>query len=129
MKQRSHRQDNSADEARVAADELLSLLFKQAKARFGDAIKSFWFYDGDFCPGCSVRPIDTMKIKGKDAVAINSFIYRPRSVLIGYFLCGTCATYIHAEAKKNPYKETPMHADIERNLITGYHKHLKSLNA
>jgi len=33
------------------------------------------------------------------------------------------------QAKKNPYKETPLHADIERNLIAGYHKHLSSLNA
>lgn len=129
MRKNRQRPTASPEETKAAADELLGTMFKMAKAQFGDAIKSFWFYDGDFCPGCSVRPIGTVKINGKDAVAINSFIYRQRGTLIGYFLCGECATYIHAEAKKNPYKETPMHAEIERNLIAGYHKHLNSLNA
>ena len=130
MKPRSHRRNNSADETKAAADSLLEAMFKQGKAQFGDAVKSFWFYDDEFCPGCNARPIDTMKIKGKEAVAINGFMYRARGVLIGYFLCGECATYIHNEVKKNPFlRETPLHADIERNLIAGYHKHLNSLNA
>jgi len=53
---------------------------------------------------------------------------RLRGVLIGYFLCGICAGIIFKEAEKNPYKQTPLHADIERNLIEAYHKHLASLD-
>lgn len=129
MTPKSHRHDSSADETKAAADALLEIMFKQGKAQFGDAVKAFWFYDDEFCPGCAVRPIDTMKIKGKEAVAINGFMYRERGVLIGYFLCGTCAEHIHSEAQKHPYTETPLHAEIEKNLIAGYHKHLSSLNA
>ena len=108
---------------------LLRVMFEQGKAQFGDAVKSFWFYDDEFCPGCVVRPIGVVKFKGKDSVAINGFMYRQRGVLIGYFLCGTCAAHIHSEAQKHPYTETPLHAEIEKNLIAGYHKHLLSLNA
>ncbi len=129
MRSRPQRHNNSAEETKAAADKLLKVMFDQGRAQFGDAVKAFWFYEDEFCPGCAVRPIGTMKIKGEDSVAINGFMYRQRGVLIGYFLCGTCATYIHGEAKKNPYKETSLHTDIERNLIAGYHKHLKSLNA
>ena len=110
-------------------DEVLDMMFTQAKARFGNALKSFWFYDGDLCPGCMARPIEAMKIKGENAVSLNAFIYRSRGVLIGYFLCQICATYIFDEAQKNPYKQTPLHTDIEQNLIAAYHKHLASLDA
>jgi hypothetical protein len=58
-------------------------MFAQAKAQFGNAVKSFWFYEGDLCPGCLMRPISVIKMKGEKAVAINAFIYRPRGVLIG----------------------------------------------
>ena len=129
MKPRSHRHNSSADETKSAADSLLRVMFEQGKAQFGDAVKSFWFYDDEFCPGCAVRPIGVVKFKGKDSVAINGFMYRQRGVLIGYFLCGTCAAHIHSEAQKHPYTETPLHAEIEKNLIAGYHKHLSSLNA
>lgn len=112
-----------------AADELLNKLYMQAKAQFGSAVKSFWFYNGDLCPACNQRPIGVMKFKGKDALAINAFIYRERGVLIGYFLCETCATYIFKEAQKNPYTQTPLHADIERNLTAAYHMHLASFDA
>ena len=128
MKSKSFRRDRVLEE-KAAADEILKKLFMQAKAQFGDAIKSFWFYDGDLCPACIQRPIGMVKYKGKDALAINAFIYRERGVLIGYFLCETCAKYIFKEAQKNPYHQTPIHADIERNLIAAYHKHLASLNA
>ena len=70
-----------------------------------------------------------MKIKGKDALSLNVFIYRPRGVLIGYFLCQRCATHIFNEAQKNPYEQTPLHTDIEQNLIAAYHNHLASLDA
>jgi hypothetical protein len=129
MKPKASRHDKTMDETKAAADSLLNIMFQQGKAQFGDAVKSFWFYDNEFCPGCAVRPIGVVKFKGKDAVAINGFMDRERGVLIGYFLCEICAKRIHSEAKKNPYKETPLHADIERNLIAGYHKHLASFNA
>ena len=127
---RSKRSRNSIQpDPKTAADELMKAMFEHGKAQFGSAVKSFWFYDGDLCPACLEREFGAVKFKGKDALAINGFIYRERGVLIGYFLCGTCAEYIHAEAKKNPYKQTPMHADIEANLITAYQKHLMSLDA
>jgi hypothetical protein len=129
MTSRSRRGRRQADYSKVAADQILSTLFTQAKAQFGDAIKSFWFYDGDLCPGCLARPIDKMKFKGQDALAINAFIYRPRGVLIGYFLCDTCANFIFKEAEKNPSKQTPLHTDIEQNLKDAYHKYLSSLDA
>ncbi len=68
-------------------------------------------------------------MKGENAVAINAFIYRPRGVLIGFFLGETCANFIFKEAEKNPYKQTPLRADIEQNLTAAYHKHLASLDA
>ncbi len=102
------------------ANEMLGKLFTQAKAQFGNAIQSFWFYDGDLCPACSQRPIEAMKFKGKDALSLNAFIYRPRGVLIGYFLCETCARRIFHDAKLHPYTQTEVHAAIEKNLISAY---------
>ena len=129
MKSKPIRHDKLSDENRAVIDELLGKLYAQAKAQVSDAIKSFWFYDGDLCPACTERLIGVVKFKGKDALAINAFVYRERSVLIGYFLCESCAKYIFKEAQKNPYHQTPKHADIERNLVTAYHKHLASLDA
>ena len=128
MRSRRHTH-NSADNSKPEADRILSIMFTQAKAQFGDAVKSFWVYEGELCPGCLARPIGVIKIKGENAVAINGFMYRPRGVLIGYFLCDTCANYIFKEAAKNPYKQTPLHADIERNLAEAYHKYMASLDA
>jgi len=129
MSSHSRRHHKSTDDSKTEADKILELMFAQGKAQFGDAVKSFWFYNGDFCPGCLVRPIGTFKMKGENAMAINGFMYRPRGVLIGYFLCEVCAKFIFKEAEKNPYKQTPLHADIERNLAEAYHKHLSSLDA
>jgi len=126
---RSTRHNKSADDTKTEADKLLNILFTQAKAQFGDTVKSFWFYDGELCPSCLQHPIGVVKFKGKDALALNAFIYRPRGVLIGYFLCEACVSFIFKEAQKNPYKQTALHADIERNLTTAYHKHLASLDA
>ena len=130
MTSRSRRRNQSAENSKAAADQMLDILFTQAKAQFGNAVKSFWFYDGDLCPGCLARPIGKIKFRGKDnALALNAFIYRPRGVLIGYFLCEVCANFIFKEAEKNPYKQTPLHTDIERNLTDAYHKHLASMDA
>jgi len=126
MRRKPSGRDQSAS---ANADELLGLLFKQAKAQFGDAIKAFWFYDGDLCPACGQRPIDAMKYKGEDALSLNAFIYRERGVLIGYFLCATCAGQIFKSAQINPYQQTPLHAEIEQTLIAAYRNHLKKLNA
>ena len=109
-------------------DELMDAMFAQAKARFGPAVKSNWVYTGELCPGCQKNPVGEIKFKGKNALAINAFIYRARGVLIGYFLCETCANYIHSEAKKNPYKQTPLHTDIERTLSMAYDEHRATLN-
>jgi hypothetical protein len=123
-KRPTHREDPKSE-----AEKILEMMYKQGKAQFGDAMKSFWFYDGDFCPGCLARPIDRMKFKGKDALSVNGYIYRPRGVLIGYFLCDVCANFIFKEAEKHPYKQTPLHADIERNLADAYLRYLSSLDA
>ncbi|MDO9303686.1 MAG: hypothetical protein Q7T89_20030 [Anaerolineales bacterium] len=129
MKSKSSRRGKALDEGKGFADDILNIMFKQAKAQFGNAVKSFWFYEDEMCPACSQHPIGVVKFKGKDALPINGFMYRERGVLIGYFLCETCAKYIFKEAEKNPYTQTPLHADIEQNLITAYQKHLMSLNA
>jgi hypothetical protein len=124
MKPKSNSNDPSA-----AADEILKKLYLQARAQFGDAIQYHWFYDGDLCPACAGRSIDVLKYEGQDALSVNAFIYRARGVLIGYFLCAACARQIFQSAKVNPYHQTPLHAEIERNLIAAYHNHLKHLNA
>lgn len=129
MKSDSTQHDKRSDENEAVAYEILNKVYRQAKAQFGDAVKAFWFYDGDLCPGCEVHPIGVMKFKGQDALALNAFIYHERSVLIGYLLCESCANFIFAEAQKHPYQQTSKHADIERNLATAYHKHLASLDA
>jgi hypothetical protein len=129
MKSKRTEHNRSADDVQAAIDEILGTMFAQARAQFGDAIRSFWFYDGDLCPGCMKRLIGPIKAKGKDALAINAFIYRKRGVLIGYFLCQACAKYIFAEARKNPFRQTPKHGEIEQNLTAAYHKHLSSLEA
>ena len=129
MRSRSRRHNKPVDNIKAEADKLLGLMLAQGKAQFGDAVKSFWFYDGDFCPACLARPIGVIKMKGKDALAINAFIYRARGVLVGYFLCETCANFIFKEAEKNPYQQTSLHTEIEMNLINAYHKHLSSLDA
>ncbi len=129
MKSNPAQYNKLSNQERAIGDEVLSNLFAQAKMYFGDTVKAFWFYDGDFCPGCLARPTGKVKLEGRDALAVNVFIYRPRGVLIGYFLCETCASFIFKEAQKNPYQQTPLHANIEQNLITAYHEHLMSLDA
>jgi len=130
MSPRSRRRNQTIDNTNAEADKLLNTIFTRAKAQFGDAVKSYWFYTEEFCPGCLVRPIGTIKIKGENAVSMNAFIYRQRGVLIGYFLCEVCANFIFKEVEKNPkIQTTPLHADIETNLIAAYQKHLMSLDA
>ena len=108
------------------AEEVLITLFLQARAQFGDAIKSYWFHDSDNCPSCGYK-VDIFKMKGKDSLSMNTFIYRQRGVLIGYFLCGRCAHKVFRDAKRNPGVQTSVHDAIERNLIAAYQKHMNSL--
>lgn len=129
MRSRPRRHNKPVDDSKATADKLLNIMFTQGKAQFGNAVKSFWFYEGDLCPACMARPIGVIKIKGENAVAINAFIYRARGVLIGYFLCETCAKFIFKESEKHPYQQTSLHTEIEMNLINAYHKHLASLDA
>jgi hypothetical protein len=112
----------------AAFEEYLGKFFSQAKAQFGDAVKSFWFYDGELCPACNRRAIGTIKFNEKNALSLNAFIYRQSGVLIGYFLCESCASRIFKDAQKNPYTQTSVHAEIERNLIIAYHAHVGKLN-
>jgi len=106
----------------------MARLLAQARRQFGSAVKHYWMYDGDPCPGCGF-PVDIMQYKGKDALSLNTFIYRPRGVLIGYPLCGRCAQQIFQAAEKNPGVQTALHAVIENNLIAAYQRHLASLDA
>lgn len=129
MTSRSRRHSNPTVDSKSEAEKILEFMYEQGRAQFGDAVKAFWLYDGDLCPGCLARPIDGIKFKGKDALSINGFMYRPRGVLIGYFLCDACANYIFEEAAKHPYKQTPLHADIERNLAEAYRRYLSTLDA
>jgi len=110
------------------ANDLLSQMFQQAKAQFGDAIQAYWFNDSEACPSCG-RKVDSMKIKGQDALSLNAFIYRERGVLIGYLLCGRCARKLFRDAKRNPNRQTSLHAAIEANLIKAYKRYLRSMDA
>lgn len=109
------------------AEASLAQMFRQAQRHFGDGVKSYWFNDSDACPGCS-RRIDVFKVKGRDSMSLNAFIYRERHVLIGYFLCSRCAKKVFQDAKRNPGQETEGHATIERNLIKAYQQHMNSLH-
>ena len=108
---------------RNEVNELLDQLFLQAQMQFGSAVKSRWFHDGEGCPGCG-KKIKGMKWKGKNALSLNAFIYREHGVLIAYLLCGKCARYIFRESEKNPYSQTQLHTEIEKNLKQAYVKHL-----
>ncbi|MFT5193008.1 MAG: hypothetical protein ACI9EW_000186 [Cellvibrionaceae bacterium] len=105
------------------AKKALAEIFLKSRDQFGDALKSFWFYEPDPCPGCG-REIDTVKLQSGRGLSMNTFIYRKRGILIGYFLCGRCGKRIHDGAAKNPGKETDLHAKIEESLIKGYERKL-----
>ncbi|MBP6003073.1 MAG: hypothetical protein KA746_06525 [Pyrinomonadaceae bacterium] len=98
--------------------EMMDMLYTQARMRFGAAIKGRWFYDADDCPGCG-KKIGSMKYKGKDAMSLNSFIFRDHGVLIIYLLCGKCGNKVIRATS-----DTPLHAEIEKNLKSGFIKQL-----
>ena len=109
-------------------DGVMAQLLMQARAQFGSAIKGFWPYSGDGCPGCG-GDINVFQIKGQDAASLNAFIYRERGILIGYFLCSRCAKQIFASTKRMPGKQIARHDTIEATLIKAYQAHLRSLDA
>ena len=108
---------------REQAQKALAELFLRSQAQFGSAVKSIWFYEPDPCPGCG-RAIDMVNHKSGPGLSMNTFIYRKRGILIGYFLCGRCGGKIHRNAAKNPGVETKLHAKIEEKLIAGYERKL-----
>ena len=114
------------DENEALAAQIVEAMMSFGQAQFGDAVKAYWVYTGDLCPGCLKRPIDFMKYKGKEGLAINSFIYSERGVLIGYLLCSQCAKGIY---EATPCPDDELHQNIERNLIAAYHRYLASLDA
>ncbi len=112
---------------KAAAEAVLDQMYAMARAQFGDAIQTHWFYPGP-CPGCG-RPIDAMVIDGEQALSVNAYIYRKRGALIGYFLCGRCAARIHESAKRRPGRPTPLHATIEANLRAAYDRYRAATDA
>jgi hypothetical protein len=98
--------------------EMLEMVFRQSQMQFGSAVKSRWLHDGDGCPGCG-RKISGMKYKGKDTLSLNAFIYREHGVLIAYLLCGKCGNKVIRATS-----DTPLHAEIEKNLKQAFLKHL-----
>ena len=103
--------------------EMLDQLFIQSQIRFGSAVRSRWFYDGDNCPGCG-QEVTAVKFKGKDSLSLNAFIFREHGVLIGYLLCGKCAKQILKGAGNDLYTQTELHAEIEKNLKQAFTKTL-----
>jgi hypothetical protein len=104
-------------------DDLLDQLFRQAQMQFGAAITGRWLHDGDGCPGCG-NEITVTKYKKRDTLSLNAFLFREHGVLIGYMLCGKCATHIIRESEKRPYGKLAIHDVIERNLKQAFVKHL-----
>ncbi|MEW5828750.1 MAG: hypothetical protein AB1846_07655 [Chloroflexota bacterium] len=128
MRSKRNRPSRSTSANSNAAEDVLKLMYAQGKAQFGNAMKGFWLHDGDLCPACLQNTIGMVNFKGKEALSINGFIYRERGILIGYFLCEICTLFIHEQAQKHPYQETPLHKKIETNLKEAYHRYLSSQN-
>ena len=99
--------------------DVIDMLFAQAQMRFGNLIRSHWVYDRDDCPGCGQK-ISTMKFKKKNALSLNTFIYRDHGVLIAYLLCGKCVKYIFDRSHEDPNTQTELHDKIEVSLKKGY---------
>jgi hypothetical protein len=43
------------DDTKAAAEQMLNIMFAQGRRQWGNAVKSFWSYEGDQCPGCMTR--------------------------------------------------------------------------
>lgn len=60
-----------------------------------------------------------MKYEGKNAISLNTFIFREHGVLIGYLLCGKCAKQLFKK-DEDPLKHLPLHDAIEKTLKASY---------
>lgn len=100
---------------------MLNGLFWQVKMSLGDAVQTTWVHASDKCPGCGTT-IKKIKYKGQDVVSLNTFIYREKRVLIGYFLCGKCAKFVLGASQKDPDTKTSTHDRIEETLKAAYIK-------
>jgi hypothetical protein len=109
-------------------EQAMIQMFAQMRTRFGRAVKGHWFYDSEACPGCG-RKVSPMRHKGKDALSLNAYIYRKRGILIGYILCGRCATEIHRAARRNPGVQIAVHDIIETTLGNAYEAHMNRMDA
>jgi hypothetical protein len=109
-------------------DQAMIEMFARTHANFGKAVKGYWFYDSEACPGCG-RKVSPMRHKGGDALSLNAYIYRKRGILIGYILCGRCATEIHRAAKRNPGVQIARHDIIETTLGNAYEAHMNKMDA
>lgn len=128
MRSKRNHSSKPTDTNSTTAENVLKMMYEQGKAQFGSAMKGFWLYDSDLCPGCLQNSAGAVIFKGKEALSINGFMYRERGILIGYFLCEICTLFIHEHAQKHPYQETPLHTKIETNLKEAYQRYLASLN-
>ena len=52
-------------------DDVVAEFFARAQAQFGSAIKGYWFYGDDSCPGCG-SAVSPMKHKGKNALSLDA---------------------------------------------------------
>lgn len=103
-------------------------MFARMHAHFGKAVKGYWFYESEACPGCG-RRVGTMQHKGQEAVSLNAYIYRKRGILIGYQLCNRCANEIHRAAAKRPGVQIARHDVIEKTLDAAYEAHMNRMDA
>jgi hypothetical protein len=107
----------------MSNNEIISFfedLYHRLKMQSGGLIRSRWFHTEEDCPGCG-KKLTTMKVKGKNALSLNTFIFREHGVLIGYLLCGKCAKEVHKKENAGIDK-LPIHDAIEKTLKTSYLK-------
>ncbi len=127
-KLKPRRSQAAGSSAQYSAEAAVAKMFRLARAQFGDAVKSHWFYDSDTCPGCG-RAIDAVQWEGKEAMSLNAFIHRKPGVLIGYMLCGRCGEQVMRAGQSPLKRETALHAKIESTLIEAYEGYMRSLPA
>ena len=113
---------------RLTRTAAMAGLLAQAKKSSGTPSRFSGSTTAILVPGCGFS-VDVMQHKGQNALSLNTFIYRPRGMFIGYFLCSLRAQQIFKAAERNPGVQIPLHGVIERNLITAYQRYLASQDA
>lgn len=105
----------------MSNNEIVALfddLYHRLKMQSGGVIRSRWFHTEADCPGCG-KKLTNMKYEGKNAISLNTFIFREHGVLIGYLLCGKCAKQLFKK-DEDPLKHLPLHDAIEKTLKASY---------